>query len=476
MKRSLIIAALLIILLPRPSWAVDCCWGTYGYQSSQISCELKTGTSCPFTKPNSSDCSKVQECSSFAPQTVCCVETFPGDTLKRTICTEQGTSVDCQKICTQDKDLCLKNMKPIPGDCALQDSCNKPAEAITPPPIKFEPIIPSFNVQIPGLTLPTSLQPTADGHYVFIPFLALYFTAIYKFSVGAAAVLAVIMIAIGGFIYLTAAGDPGKTGKAKTMIVNAVVGLFIAVGSYTVLSLINPDLLTFKSLRIEIVQRTEYDNAIYDKPPSKASGGLSSTTHDETFKAFASCYGIDWRILKSIAAAESGLNADSGAQDAATGVPEAKYLGLFQEDEAYCKSGITDPGAVAGCTGGRLNARLNTAAAATHLSSDLKKIVTACGNNLRQNLLILYAGHNNGGGVMNYLLDKHACTEEEQKKTVQQFYDEKGGSFRGVTSAKGVEKWTYGEKVVSNAAALGVTEAFPTGALQPSTCPPKYYQ
>jgi hypothetical protein len=137
------------------------------------------------------------------------------------------------------------------------------------PPIPFSAVVPKLSIDIPGLTFPSALQPTSDGQFVYVPFLALYFAAIYKFTVGAAAVLAVIMIAVGGFIYLTAGGDPGKITKAKGIIVNAVVGLFIAVGSYTVLSLVNTDLVSFKSLRIEIVQRKEYNG---DEGDSMADG------------------------------------------------------------------------------------------------------------------------------------------------------------------------------------------------------------
>ena len=41
--------------------------------------------------------------------------------------------------------------------------------------------------------------------------------------------IAVIMIVIGGFTYVTAAGDPEKAGKARQIIVYAVVGLIVAV-------------------------------------------------------------------------------------------------------------------------------------------------------------------------------------------------------------------------------------------------------
>ena len=41
--------------------------------------------------------------------------------------------------------------------------------------------------------------------------------------------IVVIMIIAGGFIYLTAAGDPEKAGKGKSFIVYALIGLAIAL-------------------------------------------------------------------------------------------------------------------------------------------------------------------------------------------------------------------------------------------------------
>jgi len=39
----------------------------------------------------------------------------------------------------------------------------------------------------------------------------------------------VVMIVIGAFMFMTAAGDPEKAGKAKTLIIYAIIGLVIAL-------------------------------------------------------------------------------------------------------------------------------------------------------------------------------------------------------------------------------------------------------
>ena len=64
----------------------------------------------------------------------------------------------------------------------------------------------------------------------------------YKFLVGIAALAAVFMIMIAGYRWLFAGGNSGAIDDAKTRIKGAVAGLVIALLSYTILNLINPDL------------------------------------------------------------------------------------------------------------------------------------------------------------------------------------------------------------------------------------------
>lgn len=47
-------------------------------------------------------------------------------------------------------------------------------------------------------------------------------------------VAAVIVIIIGGIMYTTSAGDPGKTKRAKDTILYGIIGLVIAVLAYTI--------------------------------------------------------------------------------------------------------------------------------------------------------------------------------------------------------------------------------------------------
>jgi len=51
-------------------------------------------------------------------------------------------------------------------------------------------------------------------------------------------ICALLMIVIGGFEWLTSAGDVGKIGSAKEKITSALIGLLIVLGSYLILTII----------------------------------------------------------------------------------------------------------------------------------------------------------------------------------------------------------------------------------------------
>jgi len=71
-----------------------------------------------------------------------------------------------------------------------------------------------------------------------------YIIAIYKLGLAIVTLSAVLMISIGGFLYLTSAGNTSSMGTAKGIIFDAVIGLVIALSSWVLLNVINPDLTT----------------------------------------------------------------------------------------------------------------------------------------------------------------------------------------------------------------------------------------
>ena len=67
-----------------------------------------------------------------------------------------------------------------------------------------------------------------------------YIGAIYRYGVALAAALAMLMITIGGAVWLTAGGSPERVSTAKNFISSALVGLTLALFSYTILYTVNP--------------------------------------------------------------------------------------------------------------------------------------------------------------------------------------------------------------------------------------------
>ena len=118
-------------------------------------------------------------------------------------------------------------------------------------PVYFTP-----QVGIPG----SEFQPKAkillvegQGSESYATGIGRYIAAAFTFVVGAVGFLAVIMITIAGFQWLTAAGNPEKISGAKTTMLNAVMGVVLALLSYTILQIINPKLTEFRGLPVPYV-------------------------------------------------------------------------------------------------------------------------------------------------------------------------------------------------------------------------------
>jgi hypothetical protein len=67
----------------------------------------------------------------------------------------------------------------------------------------------------------------------------------FRIGVGVAAMLAVIMITVGGFEYMTS-DIPGEKSDGKARIRGAIIGILIILLSGIILAVINPDILTFR--------------------------------------------------------------------------------------------------------------------------------------------------------------------------------------------------------------------------------------
>ncbi len=121
-------------------------------------------------------------------------------------------------------------------------------------------ITPDTNIEIPGVSFTTDetllKQSTieTDGRtFIQIPFLGEYLAGLYRYAVGVAGAVAVIMIVVAGFQWTTSGGSPDVIGTAKERITNAITGLLLILCSYALLYAINPELVRFRALSIPYI-------------------------------------------------------------------------------------------------------------------------------------------------------------------------------------------------------------------------------
>jgi hypothetical protein len=120
---------------------------------------------------------------------------------------------------------------------------------------QFIPLLPDLPIVNDGSNLPT------------------FINGIFRLTVGLAAILAVIMIVIGGFRYMMTE-SPFTMGDAKGQIADALIGLLIVLASILILRTINPELVQLD------VFRSAQQGAPRAQNPAQASngGGLPITT------------------------------------------------------------------------------------------------------------------------------------------------------------------------------------------------------
>lgn len=75
---------------------------------------------------------------------------------------------------------------------------------------------------------------------------ATYFGNLYKLALWIVAISALFMLVVGGFLYLSSAGNTSLLGTAKKTIYSALIGLVIALISWLLLDTINSDLTNLK--------------------------------------------------------------------------------------------------------------------------------------------------------------------------------------------------------------------------------------
>ncbi len=232
-------------------------------------------------------------------------------------------------------------------------------------------VAPKLGVDIPGVNLATG-QVAETGKVLYESYLATYIAGVYKYILGIVVIAAALMMIYGGFKYILSSSLEGVA-DGKKNIVNAVIGLILTFGSYTILAMLNPALVELKPLEIPIVEPLIYKvpEAVYQRLQDVAAaqgctaspvikqavaaavGGTKPATRMNPKNPFdprmtlpieelnkildkaAKDAGVDPCILKAIAATESGRRQNAVGHD-----EDANKI-QYQSRLDFLRSGIT---------------------------------------------------------------------------------------------------------------------------------------
>lgn len=149
----------------------------------------------------------------------------------------------------------------------------------------YQAFAPKLQIDVPGLSFDANVTATdgKNGQKNFeIPYIATYINAVYKYAIGLGVLIAIIVIMYGGMRWMTSFGNAKAVSGAKTAIGNAVGGLVLLIGVYTILTFINPDMTSLRNIVIlapkqEVFQITDQDPKTY-MPEVAAAEGIKNYT------------------------------------------------------------------------------------------------------------------------------------------------------------------------------------------------------
>jgi 3D (Asp-Asp-Asp) domain-containing protein len=226
--------------------------------------------------------------------------------------------------------------------------------------------IPELQIKIPGIldgfSVPTDCDTDAQGNQMACRFtwIAEYLTALYKYGFSIVGILAAIILMIGGVIWLTSAGDASRVAQAKKLISGSITGIVVLFSSFLILSTINPDLITFLPLDLNMVNSSQKKEKLaeskagglvdqYKKMPCPTSEELKSGV---TFFA-TGYYKPDWKNTHAFFC-DIGMNCSCPNGRSKTEVCEMYNLGYtyyacnyFDADVPYCNSPALEDGDIA---------------------------------------------------------------------------------------------------------------------------------
>jgi hypothetical protein len=144
----------------------------------------------------------------------------------------------------------------------------------------FNAIVPQLNVPIPGLTFSNNLSIAPNGNQqqsVQVPFIGQYVSAAYRYLIAISVIAAAVMIIYGGFKYILG-GTVQSIKSGKQTIIDAVIGLALVFGAYTILNVVSPPTLSPGIVQLTLVKPDPFSSFMggaQDAPSVLASVGIN---------------------------------------------------------------------------------------------------------------------------------------------------------------------------------------------------------
>ena len=270
--------------------------------------------------------------------------------------------------------------------------CKTTAPTINDTMPKWTNPLDNLQVKIPGLIFTKSNEIKCEeqnGKKICnFPWIGEYIAGIYKYAIGIVGILAAVVLMIGGVIWIMAGGSATMIGEAKAWIGASLTGLVIALCSYVILYQVNPALVGFSGLNVQIVD-IKPEEIVYT-----GGGGEMGTSVIPTdpavrdkYDAFLKNAGYDCTTSKAIMFAESSGNPNATSPAGAQGLMQlmpstAQSLGIsgnLYDPQTNINAGekyLTKLSYTA-CNGSSSNSLCNT--------SDIKYIIAAYNGGLLAN-------------------------------------------------------------------------------------------
>ncbi len=145
---------------------------------------------------------------------------------------------------------------------------------------------------------------------------------------------AVFMVTVGGFLYLTSAGNTSKAGTAKSIITDSLIGLGLAMLAYLILYVINPDLVNLK------LSQLSADGSI---PATQSPTGTAVPT-TSTGDTYTNAEAVSALSSKGINVSSTGNCSDQNNANCTSleGIPKATIANIINlKDKTGCSFRVT---------------------------------------------------------------------------------------------------------------------------------------